>query len=218
MSTTIFVSAAIVAACGLGVVLINKWESRSKRARTDENEQEQTETSEKRTMKVKMKDIDAFIKEHNLSLLCRTEDEMAAESEAFLKGEECIEVPNNYFELLLNRDSKIKARDSEYSEISSHRVAGMEHEANGDIDEAISEYAESIRLGENAENDMFHAFGHSYTRIIVLLDKVKRYAEEIDYIEALLNRNIKEPERDKYIARLEKTKVKLEKQSKNGRI
>lgn len=222
MSTTIFVSAAIVAACGLGVFLINKWENRNKRASTDENEQERTGTSEKRTMKVKIKDIHAFIKEHNLPLLSQTEDEIAAESEAFLRGEDCIEVPNDYFELLLIRGSKIKERekawDSEYSEISSHRVAGMEHEANGDIDEAISEYAESIRLGENAENDMFHAFGHSYTRIIVLLDKVKRYAEEIDYIEALLNRNIKEPERDKYIARLEKTKVKLEKQSKNGRI
>lgn len=84
--------------------------------------------------------------------------------------------------------------------------------------EIINEYAESIRLGENAENDMFHAFGYSYTRIIVLLDKVKRFAKEIDYIEAVLNHSMKDSERGKYAARLEKTKVKLVKQSNDGRI
>ena len=222
MPTILFVSAAIVAACGLGVSIINKWESRRERTRTDESEHEQMRTSEKTTMKVKIKDIHAFIKERNLPILSQTEDELAAESEAFLRGEDSIEVPNDYFELLLSRGSNIRARekawDSEYSEISTHRVAGKEHEANGDIDEAIADYAESIRLGENAENDMSHAFRYSYTRIIVLLDKVKRYAEEINYIESLLNRNLGASERDKYTARLEKTKVKLAKQSNNGRI
>lgn len=146
------------------------------------------------------------------------EDIWALKNECFFSGAVEMEVPDNIIETIETNKQNQEKRDAEYNNISVHRVAGMEHEANGDIDEAISEYAESIRLGENAENDMFHAFGHSYTRIIVLLDKVKRYAEEIDYIEALLNRNLKEPERDKYIVRLEKTKVKLEKQSKNGRI
>lgn len=173
-------------------------------------------------MVVKIEDINHFIDDHNLSPLCQTEDEKVAISDAFIAGENTVAVPDNYWTLIVERDSEIKARqakwDSEYSEISLHRKAGMECEANGDIDEAINEYAESIRLGENAENDMFHAFGYSYTRIIVLLDKVKRFAEEIDHIEAMLNQNMKDSERGKYAARLEKTKVKLAKQSNNGRI
>lgn len=173
-------------------------------------------------MVVKIKDIDQFIKDRKLSVLCQTEGEMVAISDAFLSGKDEVEMPDDYWSLLVERDSELKAKqskwDSEYSKISLHRKAGMECEANGDIDEAINEYAESIRLGENAENDMFHAFGYSYTRIIVLLDKVKRFAEEIDYIEAVLNHSMKDSERGKYAARLEKTKVKLAKQSNNGRI
>ncbi len=94
----------------------------------------------------------------------------------------------------------------------------MEREAEDDIDAAIIEYAESIRLGESAENDMYHAFAHSYSRIIILLDKVKRYAEEIDYIVALLNRSVSDSDRNKYSARLVKTKEKLKKQCERGSI
>lgn len=163
-----------------------------------------------------------FIKDHNLSPRCQTESEAAAMTDALVSGHDSVDMPDNYWALLVERDADIKSKqakwDSEYSAISLHRKAGMECEANGDVDEAINEYAESIRLGENAENDMFHAFGYSYTRIIVLLDKVKRFAEEIDYIEAVLNHSMKDSERSKYAARLEKTKVKLAKQSNNGRI
>lgn len=173
-------------------------------------------------MKVRLEDISRFIEDHNLSPLCQTEDEMVTISDASLSGKDEVETPDDYWSILVERDSEMKAKqakwDAEYSAISLHRKAGMECEANGDIDEAIAEYAESIRLGENAENDMSHAFRYSYTRIIVLLDKVKRYAEEINYIESLLNRNLGASERDKYTARLEKTKVKLAKQSNNGRI
>lgn len=94
----------------------------------------------------------------------------------------------------------------------------MEREAEDDIDAAIIEYAESIRLGESAENDMYHAFAHSYSRIIILLDKVERYAEEIDYIVALLNRSVSDSDRNKYSARLAKTKEKLKKQCERGSI
>ena len=173
-------------------------------------------------MKVRLEDISRFIEDHNLSPLCQTEDEMVTISDASLSGKDEVETPDDYWSILVARDSEMKAKqakwDAEYSAISLHRKAGMECEANGDIDEAINEYAESIRLGENAENDMFHAFGYSYTRIIVLLDKVKRFAKEIDYIEAVLNHSMKDSERGKYAARLEKTKVKLVKQSNDGRI
>ena len=146
------------------------------------------------------------------------EDIHALRFESFLSGDTEFDVPDNIDAVIEANKLKQEKRDAEYNNISLHRKAGMECEANGDVDEAINEYAESIRLGENAENDMFHAFGYSYTRIIVLLDKVKRFAEEIDYIEAVLNHSMKDSERGKYAARLEKTKVKLVKQSNDGRI
>lgn len=167
-------------------------------------------------------DVVYFIKDHNLSTRCQTESEAAAMVDALVAGEDLVEMPDNYWAVLVKRDSEIKAKqakwDSEYSEISLHRVAGMEREANGDIDEAINEYAESIRLGEAAENDMYHAYAHSYSRIIVLLGKVHRFAEEIDYVKSVLKHSLSDSERARYNERLEKTKVKLEKQSKNGRI
>lgn len=169
-------------------------------------------------MRVRIEDIHNFIEDHNLSRLCQTEDEMVAITDAFIAGEDSVEMPDNYWAVLVKRDSEIKKRDSEYSEISLHRVAGMECEANGEIDEAINEYAESIRLGEVAANDMYHAYAYSYSRIIVLLGKVHRFAEEIGYIESVLKHTLSDSERARYNERIEKTKVKLEKQSKNGRI
>lgn len=162
-------------------------------------------------MRVRVDDIRNFIEDHNLSRLCQTEDEMVAITDAFIAGEDSVEMPDNYWAVLVKRDA-------EYSEISLHRVAGMEREADGDVDAAINEYAESIRLGEVAENEMYHAYAHSYSRIIVLLGKVHRFAEEIDYIESVLKHSLSDSERARYTERLEKAKVKLEKQSKNGRI
>lgn len=142
----------------------------------------------------------------------------AMRNERFLSGAVDMEVPDNIVDTIESNKLKQEKRDAEYNNISLHRVAGMEREAEEDIDEAIIEYAESIRLGEDAENDMYHAFAHSYARIIILLDKVKRYAEEIDYIEALLNRSISDSDRQKYSSRLEKTKEKLKKQCERGSI
>lgn len=163
-----------------------------------------------------------FIKDHNLSPRCQTESESAAMTDALVSGHDSVDMPDNYWALLVERDADIKSKqakwDSEYSAISQHRIAGMEREAEDDIDAAIIEYAESIRLGESAENDMYHAFVHSYSRIIILLDKVKRYAEEIDYIVALLNRSVSDSDRNKYSARLVKTKEKLKKQCERGSI
>lgn len=173
-------------------------------------------------MKVDIMDVVHFIKDHNLSPRCQTEAEAAAMTDALVAGSDFVEMPDNYWALLVKRDADIKSQqakwDSEYSAISQHRIAGMEREAEDDIDAAIIEYAESIRLGESAENEMYHAFAHSYSRIIVLLDKVKRYAEEMDYIAALLNHSISDNDRSKYSARLEKTKEKLQKQCERGSI
>lgn len=139
------------------------------------------------------------------------------EFKAILDGcDAVIEVPDNLDEIVNQARSKDEKRENEYNSISLHRVAGMERETVGDIDAAIDEYAESIKLGLAAENDMLHAFHHSFNRIFVLLDKVKRYAEESDYIKELLSFNLDDREREKLVARLEKVNAKLEKQSQNG--
>lgn len=128
-----------------------------------------------------------------------------------------IEVPDDTFEQIELARCKSEKRDSDYHEISLHRVTGMDLEKKGEIDDAIVEYAESIKLGEDSEFDMFHAYAHSYHRIIVLLDKVKRYAAEIDYIEKYLEHITNEDERDRYNKRISKTRVKLSKQTANGK-
>jgi len=130
--------------------------------------------------------------------------------------EAVIDVPDNLEDIVNAAREKDEKRDTEYKSISKHRVAGMQCEEDGDIDEAVKEYAQSIALGLAAENDMLHAFHHSYNRIFVLLDKLKRYAEESDYITSLLSFKLDDREREKLTARLGKVKIKLEKQSRNG--
>lgn len=169
-------------------------------------------------MKVKIGELADFCKFVGISICHIPEESIEAESNALIEGNEYYEVPDNIYERIRESALKERKRDSEYQEISTHRIAGMEREAEDDIDAAIIEYAESIRLGESAENDMYHAFAHSYSRIIILLDKVKRYAEEIDYIVALLNRSVSDSDRNKYSARLVKTKEKLKKQCERGSI
>ncbi len=139
------------------------------------------------------------------------------EFKSILEGTDAvIEVPDNIEEIVNYAKAKDESREAEYNSISEHRLAGMRCESDGDIDAAIDEYAHSIALGLTAENDMLHAFHHSFNRIFVLLDKVKRYAEEADYIEKLLLFNLDDREREKLTARLEKVRIKLEKQSRNG--
>lgn len=139
------------------------------------------------------------------------------EFKSILEGTDAIiEVPDNIEEIVNAAKAKDEKRETEYNSISEHRLAGMRCETDGDIDAAIDEYAHSIALGLAAENDMLHAYHHSFNRIFVLLDKVKRYAEEADYIEKLLSFNLDDRERDKLTARLEKVRIKLKKLSHNG--
>lgn len=130
--------------------------------------------------------------------------------------EAVIDIPDNLEDIVNTARAKDEKRESEYKAISAHRLAGMQCEEDGDIDEAVKEYAQSISLGLAAENDMLHAFHHSFNRIFVLLDKMKRYAEESEYITSLLSFNLDDLEREKLTARLDKVRVKLEKQSRNG--
>lgn len=167
-------------------------------------------------MKVKVGELAEYCKCVDVSICHIPIDVMTAETDAILAGRDWIEVPDDTYERI--RESHLKQRkwDSEYKTISAHRLAGMQCEEDGDIDEAVKEYAQSISLGLAAENDMLHAFHHSYNRIFVLLDKMKRYAEESEYITSLLSFNLDDLEREKLTARLDKVRVKLEKQSRNG--
>lgn len=222
----ILILSAIVIGCFFLAMLVGRFEKKLKKlanenvANSDFNTpNECVDTQNIRTMKV---NIDWFFSKyggaeyhHGLFI---PEDIHALRQDCFLNGATDIEVPDNIFEIIEANKQRYAKRDSEYSAISQHRIAGMEREAEDDIDAAIIEYAESIRLGESAENEMYHAFAHSYARIIVLLDKVKRYAEEIDYIVGLLNHSVSDNDRSKYSARLEKTKEKLKKQCERGNI
>lgn len=131
-------------------------------------------------------------------------------------AEAMIDIPDNLEDIVNAARAKDEARELEYREISAHRIAGMEREKADELEDAVNEYAQSIALGLAAENDMIHAYRHSFNRIIIVLDKLKRYAEEADYIEKLLSLNIDDKDREKLTARLGKVKIKLEKQSRNG--
>jgi len=167
-------------------------------------------------MKVKIGELAEWCKCVDVSIRNIPVDVMAAESTAVINGQDSYEVPDDIFARIKESHIKECKWESEYKSISEHRLAGMRCEADGDIDAAIDEYAHSITLGLAAENDMLHAYHHSFNRIFVLLDRVKRYAEEADYIDKLLSFNLDDREREKLTARLDKVKIKLEKQSYNG--
>lgn len=167
-------------------------------------------------MRVKIGEIAEYCKFVDVSICHIPIEVTTAETDAFLAGRDWLEVPDDTFERIRESHLKQQKRDNEYMSISEHRIAGMEREKADELEDAVNEYAQSIALGLAAENDMIHAYRHSFNRIIIVLDKLKRYAEEADYIEKLLSLNIDDKDREKLTARLGKVKIKLEKQSRNG--
>lgn len=125
---------------------------------------------------------------------------------AFRKPSGIIELPDNIIDVIEENKRKHENREVQYGEISSHRLAAMDKEKD-DIEAAIDEFAKSIELGE--KTTMFHAYAHSYERIIILLHKVKEYEREAFYISQYLKHDIGEKQRVKYTSRLEKLKLKL---------
>lgn len=109
------------------------------------------------------------------------------------------------------KEEDVEQRDNQYRDISFHRLAGMKAEADEDTEEAIAQYAECIRLGENADFDLWHAYYHAYVRIIVLLSRIRDYKREASYIEAMLKHWLDDKDRAKYEARLQKTLTKINK-------
>lgn len=137
--------------------------------------------------------------------------------EAMMNGDEQVEVPSSFHVLVANAEAKYTVekaeqiiRDTEYEEISQHRLSGMEKESNSDNEGAISEYAVAIILGEQSKFNLFHAYDHAYERIIVCLHKAKRFDKEASYIERYLKYDLSEATRSKYSTRLEKLKSKIQ--------
>lgn len=118
-----------------------------------------------------------------------------------------IEIPDNIDEVIDANKRKDEQREALYNEISSHRLNGMNYEEQGLINRAIEEYALSIEIGE--QTDIFHAYAYSYTRIVILLSKLKKYELEIIYISQYLKHNLSDREVEKYHKRLEKIKSKV---------
>lgn len=140
----------------------------------------------------------------------------AAYMQCLLNGEDTAEVPDSFErdveEVVREYETEqqeVEARRSEESEVSKHRLAGMEKERISDNEGAMSEYAIAIILGEQSRFDLFHSYAHAYERLIVCLHKAKKYAKEAGYIERYLKYNLPEATRSKYSARLEKLKSKI---------
>ena len=88
----------------------------------------------------------------------------------------------------------------------------MKAEDENNIDEAIAQYAEAIRIGEASEYDLLHAYRHAYDRIIILLSRTHAYAREAEYIEQLLKwHTLQDSDRTRLEERLRKTYMKTNK-------
>lgn len=124
-----------------------------------------------------------------------------------LAGHDEISIPQSVFDEMEETKRKEQEWEEAYNEITTLRLSGMANEAN--IEMAISEYAKCIELGEKSEYNLFHAYAHAYTRIIILLHKAGKFKEEAKYISNLLSHEVSEKERNKYLCRLEKLQKKI---------
>lgn len=158
-------------------------------------------------MKVKVKDFkDKYLSSEYKHGMYLPEDlfcQIISSTEPF------IELPDDIIEIIEKNKSDEEKHEKLYDMISSHRIMGMEKEQESDINGAIDEYSKSIEIGETT--DMFHAYAYSYERIIILLDKMKEYNQEIRYISQYLQHDLDDKRKEKYQNRLAKLNSKLNK-------
>lgn len=158
-------------------------------------------------MKVKVKDFeDKYLSSEYKHGMYIPEDlfcQITSSTEPF------IELPDDIIEIIEKNKSDEEKYEKLYDMISSHRIMGMEKEQESDINGAIDEYSKSIEIGETT--DMFHAYAYSYERIIILLDKMKEYNQEIRYISQYLQHDLDDKRKEKYQNRLAKLNSKLNK-------
>lgn len=163
-------------------------------------------------MKVTIEELFDYCKRNGISVDNIPEDAMCASSNAALKGEDTFEVSDNTFELIDAAHRKDVERQKQYNDISAFRLAGMKDENDGNIEDAIVQYAEAIRIGEASDFDLLHAYRHAYDRIIILLSRTRAYAREAEYIEQLLKwHKLQDQDRTRLEEHLRKTYMKINK-------
>lgn len=163
-------------------------------------------------MKTTLEELFDFCNRNGISITSISEDIVLASNEAALKGEDTFEVPDNIVVQIEEAHRKEVERQKQYNEVSACRLAGMKAEDEDDIDEAIAQYAEAIRIGEASDFDLLHAYRHAYDRIIILLSRTHAYAREAEYIEQLLKwHKLQDSDRTRLEERLRKTYMKINK-------
>lgn len=163
-------------------------------------------------MKISLEELFDYCNSNGISVANIPEDVMCASTEAMMNGEDKFEVSDNTFAQIDEAHRKDVERQKQYDDISACRLAGMKAEDEDDIEEAISQYAEAIRIGEASDFDLLHAYRHAYDRIIILLSRTHAYAREAEYIEQLLKwYTLQDSDRTRLEERLRKTYMKTNK-------
>lgn len=163
-------------------------------------------------MKINLEELFDYCNRNGISVANIPENVMLASTDATLKGESTFEVSDNTFMLIDEAHRKDVERQKQYNDISAFRLAGMKAENESNVEDAIVQYAEAIRIGEASEFDLLHAYRHAYDRIIILLSRTHAYAREAEYIEQLLKwHKLQDNDRTRLEERLRKTYMKISK-------
>lgn len=130
------------------------------------------------------------------------------ELDSLLKGIDLsyIDLPDNIFDIIETNKREQEDRDNINNIISTHRIGGMNLEKEGNIEAAITEYKEAIKIGELSSLSRFSSYSYAYERVIILLHKIKDIEAEKQYIEAYLRHDISDKTKDKFTNRLNKLK------------
>lgn len=113
-----------------------------------------------------------------------------------------IGIPDNSVEQILQRKQEREERDREYFKISHHRYRGIDLEKEGNLEDALDEYLESISLGNASKFDMLYAYRYCYDRAIILCRRLKITYKEIELLESIIKHKISDQDRTKYQNRL----------------
>lgn len=95
-----------------------------------------------------------------------------------------------------------------FSELMSFQNAGIELERDGRLEEAVRQYKQAVKLGENDERFKVNNYFYSIERLVIVCRKLKKYDDEIRVINLALSSDLSDSDRKKMSARLEKA-IKL---------
>ena len=92
-----------------------------------------------------------------------------------------------------------------FGELMFYQNAGMNLEREGNLEAASEKYEKAIIFGRNNGRMKPSNYFYSYERLAIVYRKLKRYDDEVRIIEAALEENIAEADRNKFRTRLEKS-------------